>query len=114
MNALESVSEGEVQVNGYAIHETSTDLNKLRESVGMVFQRFNLFPHMTVLENLIMAPMSLKGMARVDAVELAENLLAKVGLSDKRDALAFQSFRWAATARGHCPCAGDESVDHAV
>ena len=64
MNALETVSEGEVVVNGFAAHDRTTDLNKMRESVGMVFQRFNLFPHMTVLENL----------------------LAKVGLSDKRDA----------------------------
>lgn len=86
MNALESVSEGEVVVNGFAVHDTKTDLNKLRESVGMVFQRFNLFPHMTVLENLLMAPMSLTGTSRQKAVELAESLLAKVGLSDKRDA----------------------------
>lgn len=86
MNALESVSEGEVEVNGFAIHDVKTDMNKLRESVGMVFQRFNLFPHMTVLDNLTMAPMSLKGMKRAEAVAQAENLLAKVGLSDKRDA----------------------------
>ncbi len=50
MNALETVSEGEVVVNGFAAHDRTTDLNKMRESVGMVFQRFNLFPHMTVLE----------------------------------------------------------------
>jgi len=86
MNALESVSEGDVEVNGFAVHDVKTDLNKLRESVGMVFQRFNLFPHMTVLENLIMAPMGLKNMPRAKAVALAESLLAKVGLSDKRDA----------------------------
>ncbi|WP_312625974.1 amino acid ABC transporter ATP-binding protein [Scandinavium sp.] len=86
MNALESVTEGEVVVNGFAVHDKSTDLNKLRESVGMVFQRFNLFPHMTVLENLLMAPMSLRGMTRNDAIIFAEELLAKVGLSDKRDA----------------------------
>lgn len=86
MNALETVSEGEVAVNGFAVHDRTTDLNKLRESVGMVFQRFNLFPHMTVLENLIMAPMNLRGMARQAAIALAEELLAKVGLSDKRDA----------------------------
>ncbi|SNY74601.1 amino acid ABC transporter ATP-binding protein [Enterobacter sp. CC120223-11] len=86
MNALESVTEGEVVVNGFAVHDKKTDLNKLRESVGMVFQRFNLFPHMTVLENLLMAPMSLRGMTRADAVAFAEGLLAKVGLSDKRDA----------------------------
>lgn len=86
MNALETVSEGEVEVNGFAAHDRATDLNKMRESVGMVFQRFNLFPHKTVLENLIMAPMSLRGTARAEAVRLAEELLAKVGLSDKRDA----------------------------
>ncbi|ADO48395.1 amino acid ABC transporter ATP-binding protein [[Enterobacter] lignolyticus] len=86
MNALESVTEGEVIVNGYAVHDTKTDLNKLREGVGMVFQRFNLFPHMTVLENLLMAPMALRGMTRSEAQTLAESLLAKVGLSDKRDA----------------------------
>ncbi|WP_052282695.1 amino acid ABC transporter ATP-binding protein [Kluyvera genomosp. 1] len=86
MNALETVSEGEVVVNGFAVHDKKTDLNKMRESVGMVFQRFNLFPHMTVLENLLMAPMSLRGMNRSDAVVFAESLLAKVGLSDKRDA----------------------------
>ncbi|EPK7359414.1 TPA: amino acid ABC transporter ATP-binding protein [Kluyvera cryocrescens] len=86
MNALETVSEGEVVVNGFAVHDKKTDLNKMRESVGMVFQRFNLFPHMTVLDNLLMAPMSLRGMGRQDAVVFAEGLLAKVGLSDKRDA----------------------------
>ena len=86
MNALETVSEGEVVVNGFAAHDRTTDLNKMRESVGMVFQRFNLFPHMTVLENLIMAPMNLRNMPRQKAVDLAEALLAKVGLSDKRDA----------------------------
>jgi len=86
MNALESVTGGEVVVNGFAVHDKNTDLNKLRESVGIVFQRFNLFPHMTVLENLLMAPMSLRGMTRNDAVIFAEELLVKVGLSDKRDA----------------------------
>ncbi|WP_434643854.1 amino acid ABC transporter ATP-binding protein [Klebsiella sp. I138] len=86
MNALETVSEGIVEVNGFAAHDHTTDLNKMRESVGMVFQRFNLFSHMTVLDNLIMAPMNLRGMRRSQAVPLAEELLAKVGLSDKRDA----------------------------
>ena len=70
MNALETVSEGEVVVNGFAAHDRTTDLNKMRESVGMVFQRFNLFPHMTVLENLIMAPMNLRNMPRPQAVDL--------------------------------------------
>lgn len=60
INALETLSGGEIEVNGFAVHDQKTDLNKMRESVGMVFQRFNLFPHMTVLENIIMAPVSVK------------------------------------------------------
>nr|WP_218165776.1 amino acid ABC transporter ATP-binding protein [Serratia proteamaculans] len=86
INALETLSGGEVLVNGFAIHSQKTDLNKMRESVGMVFQRFNLFPHMTVLENIIMAPMGVKKLSRADAILRAEALLRKVGLLDKIDA----------------------------
>lgn len=86
LNALERSDGGEIMVNGFAVHDPKTNLNALREDVGMVFQRFNLFPHMTVLENLIMAPMSLKGLSRADAVLRAEQLLIKVGLLDKIDA----------------------------
>ncbi|QUY49137.1 amino acid ABC transporter ATP-binding protein [Serratia plymuthica] len=86
INALETLSGGEVLVNGFAIHSQKTDLNKMRESVGMVFQRFNLFPHMTVLENIIMAPMGVKKRSRADAILHAETLLRKVGLLDKIDA----------------------------
>ncbi len=60
INALETLSAGEITVNGFAIHDQKTNINHVRESVGMVFQRFNLFPHMTVLENIIMAPMDVK------------------------------------------------------
>lgn len=86
LNALEKLDGGEVSVNGFDVHNPKTNLNKMRESVGMVFQRFNLFPHMTVLDNLIMAPMSVKGMSRADALKRAEILLDKVGLLDKIDA----------------------------
>lgn len=86
INALETLSSGEILVNGFAIHSQKTDLNKMRESVGMVFQRFNLFPHMTVLENIIMAPMGVKKLSRSDATLRAEALLRKVGLLDKIDA----------------------------
>ncbi|TQI78905.1 amino acid ABC transporter ATP-binding protein (PAAT family) [Serratia fonticola] len=86
INALETLSGGEIDVNGFAIHSQKTDLNKMRESVGMVFQRFNLFPHMTVLENIIMAPMDVKKLSRGEAIERAEILLRKVGLLDKIDA----------------------------
>ena len=77
---------GKITLDGEDIYQRDFDVVQLRQRVGMVFQRFNLFPHKTVLENLIMAPMSLRGTARAEAVRLAEELLAKVGLSDKRDA----------------------------
>ena len=84
MNALETVSEGEVVVNGFAAHDRTTDLNKMRESVGMVFQRFNLFPHMTVLENLIMAPMNLRNMPRQQAVDLKRQPALPIGRGSGR------------------------------
>ncbi|MFX2484184.1 amino acid ABC transporter ATP-binding protein [Serratia marcescens] len=86
INALETLSGGEIEVNGFAVHDQKTDLNKMRESVGMVFQRFNLFPHMTVLENIIMAPVSVKKQPRAEVIAQAEQLLLKVGLLDKIDA----------------------------
>ncbi|SLX66058.1 histidine ABC transporter ATP-binding protein [Klebsiella pneumoniae] len=63
MIVLKTVSEGEVMVNGFAAHDRTTDLNKMRDSIGMVFQRFNQLPHMTVLENLIMASMNMRRLA---------------------------------------------------
>ena len=86
LNALEKPNGGEVVVNGFAVHDPKTNLNTLRSGVGMVFQRFNLFPHMTVLENLTMAPMALKGLSKTEAISRAEKLLQKVGLIDKIDA----------------------------
>ena len=86
LNALETASEGEIFLNGQPVHDQKSDLNKIRESAGMVFQRFNLFPHMTVLENIIMARVSLKGLSRTIATQQAEALLKKVGLEDKSKA----------------------------
>lgn len=86
LNALERPDSGEIAVNGTDVCDPKTDLNKMREHVGMVFQRFNLFPHMTVLDNITMAPLMVSGLKKADALLKAEQLLEKVGLPDKIDA----------------------------
>jgi len=89
---LETLSEGRIVMSGVPIATPTPDsqvksaARAVRSDIGMVFQHFNLWPHMSVLQNLIEAPVRVKGMARADAVALAEGLLAKVELSDKRDA----------------------------
>lgn len=86
LNALERPDSGEIVVNGTDVCDPKTDLNKMREHTGMVFQRFNLFPHMTVLDNITMAPLMVSGLKKADALLKAERLLEKVGLPDKIDA----------------------------
>lgn len=83
LNRLEDITGGQVIINGDDITAPRTNINKVRQEVGMVFQHFNLFPHKTVLENIILAPMKAKGVSRSEAVEKAKELLDKVGLADK-------------------------------
>lgn len=85
LNALEEITAGEVSILGHNLFDKKANINKLREEIGMVFQSFNLFPHMTVLENIIMAPVELKKLSNDKAEKTAINLLEKVGLSDKKD-----------------------------
>ncbi len=86
LNGLEEASGGTVHVRGVSVHDQHTDVDALRSEIGMVFQRFNLFPHKTVLDNIALAPMTVRGLARDAAHERARQLLQKVGLSDKIDA----------------------------
>lgn len=86
LNALEEITSGKVIVDGFQINDRKTKINKVREEVGMVFQRFNLFPHMTVLENITLAPKKLRKVPIQEANKLARELLTKVGLSEKADA----------------------------
>ncbi|MBE3552570.1 MAG: amino acid ABC transporter ATP-binding protein [Kyrpidia tusciae] len=86
LNGLETVTSGEVVIDGIRVSDPKCDINAVRREVGMVFQRFNLFPHMTALENIILAPMKVRKVPREEAMGQARALLAKVGLSDKADA----------------------------
>ncbi|MBP8277942.1 MAG: amino acid ABC transporter ATP-binding protein [Propionivibrio sp.] len=86
LNGLEEASGGRVLVRGISVHDNHTDVDALRSEIGMVFQRFNLFPHMTVLDNITLAPTKVRGVALETAREQARTLLIKVGLLDKIDA----------------------------
>jgi polar amino acid transport system ATP-binding protein len=85
INRLEDISSGKIVVDGFDLDDKSVDINKVRMEVGMVFQSFNLFPHMTVLGNLTIAPIKLKGMSKAEAEAMARRLLEKVGIPDKAD-----------------------------
>lgn len=84
LNGLEEIQAGSITILGQEL-VNNKDINKLREEIGMVFQSFNLFPHLTVLENMLLAPLELKKMNKSEATEKALNLLDKVGLKDKKD-----------------------------
>lgn len=83
INGLEPIDSGRILVDGTEVHARSTDLNKLRRKIGIVFQQFNAFPHLTVLENVTLAPRKVLGMSRADAEAVAVRQLQHVGLSDK-------------------------------
>ena len=86
INLLEIPQEGEILIEGQSITDPAQDINRLRQKVGMVFQQFNLFPHLSVMENITLAPVSARKMDKERAQEIARKLLMKVGLSDKADA----------------------------
>ncbi|WP_338936567.1 amino acid ABC transporter ATP-binding protein [Fusobacterium polymorphum] len=83
INKLEEPTEGHIYIDGMDLMDKKTDINKIRERVGMVFQHFNLFPNMTVLENLTLSPIMVKKESKEEAEKYASYLLEKVGLSDK-------------------------------
>ncbi|MFP3810171.1 amino acid ABC transporter ATP-binding protein [Bacillus sp. SIMBA_005] len=83
LNKLEDITAGEVVVHGHTVTDPKVNINKVRQEVGMVFQHFNLFPHKTVLKNITIAPMKVKGTDKKAAVDKAMDLLEKVGLKDK-------------------------------
>lgn len=90
LNRLEDITDGLVVVDGHTMSDKKIDLNKIRENIGMVFQHFNLFPHLTVIENITIAPVELKKMTKEAAREKAMELLNKVGLAEKAEAYPAQ------------------------
>ena len=90
LNLLETVTEGEVYVDDECINDPKVDVNKIRQKMGMVFQQFNLFPHLTIMENITLAPVLLKKMTKEEAVKRGQELLARVNLAEKADAYPAQ------------------------
>ncbi|MCJ8298171.1 MAG: amino acid ABC transporter ATP-binding protein [Pseudomonadales bacterium] len=85
INALEQIQGGSISVDGLDVHAKSTDINKLRQNIGMVFQQWNSFPHLTVLDNVALAPKIVLGKSADEARSIAEKQLQHVGLGDKLD-----------------------------
>ena len=90
INGLETIDKGELTVDGTALHDGKGDLRALRQKVGMVFQQFNLFPHLTAGQNVMLAPTVVKGMAKKEVEDIAREMMLKVGLSDKFDSFPDQ------------------------
>ena len=86
MNLLEVPTAGTIEFEGNVITDKKINIDRLREKMGMVFQQFNLFPHMTVLQNITLAPIKVKGLSKEDAEAIAFKLLKKIGLEDKASA----------------------------
>ena len=90
LNMLETPTEGEIFIDDEKINDPKVDVNRIRQKMGMVFQHFNLFPHLTILKNITLAPVMLKKMTKEQAHDKAIELLGKVGLEDKADAYPAQ------------------------
>ena len=86
VNRLETIEKGQILVEGQDIYSPDCDICRLRQDMGMVFQSFNLFPHLSVLENMVLSPMLLRKMKRSEAELMAEELLERTGLADKKNA----------------------------
>ena len=90
LNQLETVTSGQIIIDGQDVTDKHTNINKVRENIGMVFQHFNLFNHLTVLKNMTLAPVHLKTLSKTGAKDKAMKLLERVGLADKADAYPSQ------------------------
>jgi ABC-type polar amino acid transport system ATPase subunit len=106
INRLETIQKGELIVDGMKVHDHKTNMRQLRAEIGFVFQQFNLYPHMTALENVSLAPTKVRKIGKQEAVEAGKQVLEKVGLGDKMDSYPAQlsggQQQRVAIARGLC------------
>ena len=114
LNGLESINDGVIEVDGEYLDAARADLRSLRQKVGMVFQQFNLFPHLTVGENVMLAPQVVQKVPKAKAAELARQMLERVGPGGEVRRLSGSPVRRPAAARGDCPGAGDVAQGAAV
>jgi ABC-type polar amino acid transport system ATPase subunit len=90
INKLEPIQSGKIVVDGQPLNDPKTNINKLRAEVGMVFQQFNLYPHKTALENIILAPLKVRNQSKEEATKIAKDLMVKVGIPEKIDSYPAQ------------------------
>lgn len=114
LNQLEQHQSGRIVVNDVELKGDPASAGEVRRDVGMVFQHFNLFPHLTLLENCTLAPMSVGGLSRKDANDIAMRYLSRVRIADHAHKHPSQIFRRPAAACSHCESTVHESKDHAV
>ena len=124
LNQLETATAGQILIDGYDVTDKHTDINKVRQNIGMVFQHFNLFNHLNVMDNMTLAPVHLKVMTKDEARKKAMELLTRVGLADKAEAFpshvripdlcAAAALRRTEAACGHRPRPGYEAGYHAL
>ena len=113
INLLEPIDSGRISLLGQQVTGPGIDANRVRRAVGIVFQSYNLFPHMTVLRNVTLAPIKALGMTKAQATELASELLARFGLVGQAGRVPGSAVRRTAAASGHRPGPGNAAADHA-
>lgn len=114
LNFLEMKDGGDILIDGEEIDIKTHDLNAVRQKVGMVFQHFHLFPHKTVLENVMEAPLYVKKRPKEEVKEEARSLLEKVGLLEKEHGLPTEVIWWAKAKGSDCTCLSNEAESDAV